>query len=207
MPPPRTREITGVPAGSSPPAPPAAIMAPMREGLIISALGRDQPGIVDRISGVIFNQGCNLEDSRMAILGGEFAFMVLVGGSGDRLAEVRRRVEAICGELELTALFKATLIGASGPEARERIPYRVTAVAMDHPGIVHRITHVLAQHGVNVASLETRLSNAPVTGAPIFSLEMEAQVPADLPIARLRETLRQLSDAENIDLEMRAVRS
>ncbi len=45
----------------------------MREGLIISAIGRDRPGIVDRLSGAIFRNGCNLEDSRMAILGGEFA--------------------------------------------------------------------------------------------------------------------------------------
>ena len=49
-----------------------------RETVLVSASGRDQPGIVDSVSGVIFDAGANLEDSRMAILGGEFALFVLV---------------------------------------------------------------------------------------------------------------------------------
>ena len=39
-----------------------------KESILISASGRDQPGIVDRVSGAIFDAGANLEDSRMPIL-------------------------------------------------------------------------------------------------------------------------------------------
>jgi glycine cleavage system transcriptional repressor len=177
----------------------------MREGLIVAAVGPDRPGIVDRISGAIFKLGLNLEDSRMAILGGEFAVVALVGGPAERLSEAKRAIEEICAELRLSVQFRATRVGASGPESRERIPYRLTAVAMDHPGIVHRITHLLAAHEVNVANLETRLGFAPISATPIFSLELEAQVPADLPLARLREALKELSDAENIDLDLKAI--
>jgi glycine cleavage system transcriptional repressor len=175
-----------------------------REGLIIAAVGPDRAGIVDRLSGAIFEQGCNLEDSRMAILGGEFAVIVLVGGAPDRLDEVKRAASKICAELDLVVQFKPTRMPSAVAGAPERIAYRLTAVSLDHPGIVHRITHLLASHNVNVADLETRIGLAPVSGSPIFSLELEAQVPADLPVARLREALRQLSDAENIDIELRA---
>ncbi len=41
----------------------------------------------------------------------------------------------------------------------------------------------------------------------IFSLELEALVPAGQPVARLRDALKELSDAENIDLELRAIGS
>jgi len=177
----------------------------MREGLIISAIGRDRPGIVERLSGVVFENGCNLEDSRMAILGGEFALVVLVSGPAPKLGEVRRRAQEIAGELELTALYKETRIGAGDEPRAERIPYKLTAVSLDHPGIVHRIAHLLAGQGVNVANLETRLSHAPITGAPIFSLELEAQVLAALPVSRLRSALRDLSDSENIDIDLRAI--
>jgi glycine cleavage system transcriptional repressor len=180
-------------------------MAAMREGLIICAIGRDRPGIVDRLSGEIFRRGCNLEDSRMAILGGDFALVALVAGPPDRLAEVQRGAEGICRELELTAQFRLTRIGPGGPEIGERIPYKLTAVSLDQPGIVHKIAHLLAAQGVNVANLETRLTHAPITGAPMFSLELEAQVPAATPMARLRQALRELADAENIDLELRAI--
>jgi len=177
----------------------------VREGLIISAVGQDRPGIVDRISGAIYELGFNLEDSRMAILGGEFALVALVAGPPDRLSEVRQVVGRLCQELELLAQFKATRVGPPGPEASGGISCRLTAVAMDHPGIVHKITHLLAQEGVNVAALETRVTHAPDSGTPIFALELEVQVPAGLPLARLRQALEELSEAENLDLELHVI--
>ena len=178
----------------------------MREGLIISAVGQDRPGIVDRISGAIFQAGLNLEDSRMAILGGEFALVVLVGGPRERLEAVKLAAGAIASDLGLLVQFKETRIGLRKPDPAGAMPYRLTAVAMDHPGIVHKVTHLLAEHGVNVADLETRLSYAPDSGTPIFSLHLEAQVPASLSLARLRQALEALSASENIDLDLRAGR-
>jgi glycine cleavage system transcriptional repressor len=180
-------------------------MAAMREGLIIAAVGQDRPGIVDRLSGAIFKVGCNLEDSRMAILGGEFALVVLVSGPRERLEEARRELARICEELGFTVQFKKTQAGPPRPEPAGRISYLLSAVALDQPGIVHKVTHLLSEHQVNVATLETRVSHAPDSGTPVFSLELLAQVPAKLPIARLRQALRDLSDAENIDLDLRAV--
>jgi len=178
----------------------------MREGLILSAIGHDRPGIVDRLSGAVYEAGCNLEDSRMAILGGEFALLVLIAGASERLAGARDAVERICRDLELVTQWKSTRI--AGPVSGQPgfMPYRVTAVALDQPGIVHKIAHVLVQKGVNVADLETRLSHAPDSGAPLFSLELLAQVPAGVSISPLREALRELSERENIDLELRAKR-
>jgi glycine cleavage system regulatory protein len=77
---------------------------------------------------------------------------------------------------------------------------------MDHPGIVHKLTRVLSEHGVNVVRLDTSLSNAPVTGTPVFSLDLEAEVPAGVPVKALRGRLERLAEAENIDLELRAAK-
>ena len=51
-----------------------------------------------------------------------------------------------------------------------------------------------------MASLDTSLAQAPVTGTPIFSLEMEVQVPADQSVTELREELQSLAAEENIDV-------
>ena len=176
----------------------------MSEGLIISAVGRDRPGIVDRISGVVFQLGCNMEDSRMAILGGEFAVVVLVSGPTSQLEEVNQKVGELCRELELLVQFKATRLEPEELPHPGRIPYELTAVALDHPGIVHKVTNLLVRHEVNVADLETRVTRAPNSGAPIFSLELEAQVPASLSIVTLRKALQELAEAENIDFNLRA---
>ncbi|HDJ86419.1 MAG TPA: glycine cleavage system protein R, partial [Chromatiales bacterium] len=43
----------------------------MNNLLVVSALGQDRPGIVNELSLAILNCGCNIEDSRMTVLGGE----------------------------------------------------------------------------------------------------------------------------------------
>ncbi|MEE3181446.1 MAG: ACT domain-containing protein [Planctomycetota bacterium] len=168
-----------------------------KESILISASRRDQPGIVDRVSGAIFDAGANLEDSRMAILGGEFALFVLVGGTTEQLAAVRAGLDEVSGELDLTLQVKPVAAAQPGADV---IDYRLQAVSLDHPGIVHRLTGLLRTRGVNVASLETSLAQAPITGTPIFSLDMEVQVPVDQPVNELREELQRLAAEENIDV-------
>lgn len=177
-----------------------------QNALILLATGRDRPGIVDRISGLLLECRCNLEDSRMAILGGEFALIVLITAAPGDLQRAEERLPRLAGELELTLQIKPTLAGpgarGGGPHA---IRYRIRAVAMDHPGIVHRLTRILAESGVNVARLDTSISNAPVSGTPIFSIDLEAEVPASVPVSALRTRLIQAAETENIDLEMKAM--
>jgi glycine cleavage system transcriptional repressor len=178
-----------------------------RNALILFATGRDRPGIVDRITGMIFERGCNLEDSRMSVLGEDFALIVLITGSPDDLKDVEAEMPRVARELGLTAHFKRTLAGEGARQGQApAIRYRLHAVAMDHPGIVHKVTRILSEQGVNVVRLDTSLSHAPVTGTPVFSLELEAEVPAGVPVKALRGCLERLAEAENIDLEMRAAK-
>ncbi len=45
---------------------------------LLSAVGKDKPGIVAAVSAVLFQAGCNIEDSTMARLGGDFAIMLML---------------------------------------------------------------------------------------------------------------------------------
>src|SRR6266481_3460631 len=44
----------------------------------VTAVGADRPGIVAAVSRVLYDIGGNIEDSRMAILGGHFAMVLIV---------------------------------------------------------------------------------------------------------------------------------
>ena len=44
-------------------------MAAMKKFLVISALGHDRPGIVNELSKPVVEMGCNIEASRMTVLG------------------------------------------------------------------------------------------------------------------------------------------
>ncbi len=59
--------------------------------LVLTAVGPDRPGLVSEISSMVLSAGANLEDSRMAILGGEFALLVLVSGDEKATGEVAAR--------------------------------------------------------------------------------------------------------------------
>ncbi len=44
---------------------------------ILLSIGKDRPGIVNDVSSVLFEHGANIEDSRMAAMGGCFSIMTL----------------------------------------------------------------------------------------------------------------------------------
>ena len=58
-----------------------------RQYQVLTAVGRDRPGLVEKISSLLLGAGANLEDSRMAILGGEFALILLFSGTDQAVAE------------------------------------------------------------------------------------------------------------------------
>ncbi len=171
--------------------------------LVISALGKDRPGIVNTLSKVALDSGCNISNSRMAVLGGEFALILLINGAEDAVAAMQKRLPALEEQLQLTIIAKAT-----APRAVEQhwMPYRVEVVAMDHPGIVHPITEFFSARKINIEEMETETYAAPHTGATMFSLLMTVAVPATMPISQLRETFIDFCDELNLDASFEAAR-
>ncbi|HEX2878975.1 MAG TPA: ACT domain-containing protein, partial [Polyangiaceae bacterium] len=79
-----------------------------RRYMVLTAAGADRPGLVKRISSAIAEAGANLEDSRMAILGGEFALILLFAGSAQSVNEVERRLQKLNNEGLLNVTLRPT---------------------------------------------------------------------------------------------------
>ena len=173
-----------------------------RSFAVITAIGKDKPGLVDSISRFILRCDCNIEDSRMAILGGEFAMLILVGGED---AAIARLLECSVSEGQQVGLAIQARRTEKPGEAvvAGTIPYRLDAYSLDHPGIVQRVAHYLAEHRVNIRAMDTRLSHAPHTGQPLFSLHAIVEVPAKENLKDLRVGLSTISAEENIDIEIK----
>jgi glycine cleavage system transcriptional repressor len=175
----------------------------MKQYLVLSAVGPDRPGIVDEVARFLFERGCNLEDSRMAILGGEFALIVLVSGGADNIARVRREFPAVAQQRGMTATVRET----AGPDARRDkgfVPLQVRAAGLDHEGIVYQIAHALHELGANIESMETQSVSAPVTGAPMFVLNLRAAIPPQVSLPQARSRLQAAGDAVNVDVTVQA---
>ena len=167
--------------------------------LVISVLGEDQPGIVDRLSGLIYAHDCNISDSRMAVLGGEFAVILLVEGAAARVADLEPALQELAQHHGLTLTSRRTRARRPGSDT---LPYVIRAVALDHPGIVHRLAHFFASRGINIEQLDTERYAAAHTGAPLFAIHLRVSIPAGLRIAELREAFLDFCDELNIDATM-----
>jgi glycine cleavage system transcriptional repressor len=172
--------------------------------LILTAVGPDRIGLVEKIAQFIARHDCNIEDSKMAVFCGEFAVIVLISGERERLSKIAGDHRAIEADTGLTI---ATKTPAARTAAQSLLPYKLTASCMDHPGIVYKISNVLSSLGVNIESMETKTYAAPISGTPIFQLEADLAVPTRTNINQLRERFQEIQREENIDIDLAAAKS
>ena len=174
------------------------------EYLILSGLGPDRPGLVAAVTQFLAERGANVEESRMAVLGGEFGVMILASGAPASLPAVRDDIAMLEADTELAVLFRTTR-SPDSHRAAPVTPYLILVQALDHEGIVLAISSALHRIGINIVSLETSAYNAPITGSPLFRLEASVDVPQDVPLARVRSAMEEVARDENLDIEVRAI--
>lgn len=175
----------------------------MSKQLVIAAVGEDRPGLVDDLSGWILDSGCNIADSRMTVLGGEFAVLLLAEGQWNNLAKLEDQLGQIQVKLGMTITLKRT--EGKRPEGAF-LPYAVDVVALDHPGIVHNLASFFSQRSINIQDLSTASYAAAHTGTQMFSVHMSLDVPADTHIAGLREEFLDFCDRLNLDAVIEPVK-
>jgi glycine cleavage system transcriptional repressor len=175
----------------------------MNRHAVLTALGADRPGLVSEVTRFISERGGNLEDSRMLNLHGQFAMMMLVSGSDEVVERLRADLGALDRDSRIHAELTEADIGRSTTAAA--MPYRLTASAMDHPGLVQSVARVLGSLDVNIESVDTTLQPAPITGVPLFEMEFVVSVPPGTPLTKLREALGRVCDALNIDWQLTAL--
>jgi glycine cleavage system transcriptional repressor len=166
--------------------------------MILFALGRDRPGIVDDVSTFLFDRGANIEDSRMTTMGGCFSIMTLFSCSAKKLDLIRKDLETL-----RKSGLKLSLHEAEDPTTISldpSLPLKLEVMAIDHPGIVQKIVRVLSRYRVNIESLNTEVIRAPLSGAPMLDLSLESRVPADESISKIKAELTKLSEEMNFDL-------
>lgn len=179
-------------------------MPPKKNYLVISALGRDRAGIVDQLSKIILEDGCNIIDSRMTVLGGEFAILLMVEGNWNTLAKLEDALSQAGDGLGLTITAKRT-------EERQAdnnlLPYAIDVVSMDHPGIVHHLASFFSQRNINIEDLSTSSYAAAHTGTPMFAVHMSVGIPAAMHIAALRDEFMEFCDTMNLDAVLEPIKN
>ena len=167
---------------------------------VIATIGEDRPGMVNELSQLVHQLDLNIEDSRMTVLGGEFAVLMSVSGDAGLMDTLQTHLSQLCQDSDLAFVFRKTQ-----PRPVDRaIPYAVTVVAMDHPGIVSRIAGFFSERSINISELNTETERAAHTGTPIFNLHMTVELPAGLKVAELRRDFEAFCDEHDLDGRLQA---
>jgi glycine cleavage system transcriptional repressor len=174
----------------------------MRRWFAVSAIGRDRPGIVADLAELIYECDCNLEDSRMTILGSEFAVLLLLSGQGD---DVERRLSSGCKRLEwekrLTVFIRPLDEPAAGDSPRGT-PLECVVTGVDKAGIVARVARTVADHGANITDLHSDLRPEPESGTPMYTLRLRLVVPPERDVRVLRQALERVAAELRVDLSV-----
>jgi len=175
----------------------------VRSWYILSAIGRDRPGIVADLSQLIYDSGANLEDSRMTILGNEFAAILLCSGDSDelerKLTDGARRLE---WENRLT-VFLRPLEGEPRPPvpAPGTKPFVIATEGEDRAGIVARICRTLADRSVNIADLRSEALPSP-SGSAVYRMTILAEVPEQVSEPELASALEEAGAEIGVDVTL-----
>lgn len=171
--------------------------------LALTAIGHDRPGIVAAVSRVLLAHRANVEDSQMTILRGHFTMMLVVALPEDAdLATLRDDLDDVRKELELEAILLSQLEEVD--PGNEPMPtHMVTLYGADHPGIVHAATSVLAERGVDITDLTTKLVNEAGGAPPLYALMMEIAPPSGAPEEELEEALNRVAEDQGVEVSLR----
>lgn len=171
----------------------------------LSAVGRDQPGIVAAVTAVLLGHALNIEDSQATILRGHFTMMLVVAATDDADADaLRTDLDAVRKRLELEALTLSELAELD-PADRPAPSHIVTVYGADHPGIVHAATTALAERGIDITDLTTKLAGDRDgdTENPLYALMMEVALPPGTDAGELRAALERVAGEQGVEVSLR----
>jgi glycine cleavage system transcriptional repressor len=166
--------------------------------IILTLTGPDRVGIVEEVTSALLDLGGNVEASRMARLGGEFAILSLVSLPEDGAA----RVDAALAPLVAQG-YRLTVGPAAAGAAPARAgwaAYRIEVAGADHEGIIHDVAAGLARRGITIESAETATSAAAVSGLPLFSMVALVLVPPAASDDDWRADLTEAASRSNVDI-------
>jgi glycine cleavage system transcriptional repressor len=160
--------------------------------LAITVLGHDRPGIIADATAALARREVNVEDSAMTLLGGFFAWTLVVGTpvASDDIAADLAFLES--DDLVVT-VFPVTQQPVSSASA---VPFVISVHGADRVGIVSTMTAAIAERGGNVTDLATRL------GGGLFIVIAEADFPPGTDADVLRAGLKEVGATVGVDVSV-----
>lgn len=163
--------------------------------LVLTIIGDDKPGLVEKLSETIARHAGSWLESNMSHLAGKFAGIL-------RVSVDESQADVLVADLQnLSSILKLVVEKVSVADvAIKQRTLRLSLVGNDRPGIVKEISRALAAAHVNVEDLSSHISSAPMSGETLFNAKAVLKVPVDLDTDALQVQLERLADDLIVDI-------
>ena len=163
--------------------------------IIIYANGKDRVGIISDITKEISNLGGNIETSKMIKLDQEFNMLVLISIDKQNIDLLEKNLLLHNDDLEI--YIKKTL----NKKTNLNNEYIFILKGADTEGIVHQCTSLFSNLKINIIDLETKIINAPITGAPLFYIKSIISIPIESSIKNIQNQMLDLERKSNVKIK------
>lgn len=166
------------------------------QSYILTAFGADQPGLVSNLSGLIQENGGNIEESRMLKMGNQFVMTVLISLSDTEAHELKMTIisnQSMQIQMHPTGKVDTDQVANSK---------KFKLSGADNEGIVHSLTKKLAGNNINIIELETFIDLAPISATPLFNLNATIELPENMNDSNLLKILDSHSAKLGVNIEL-----
>ena len=158
---------------------------------IITANGPDKIGLVSKLSNIITSNGGNIEKSRMAKLDGDFAILMLIN--------INLSKKKIINKLKINDLH-IYIHKSNQNEKYYKKKCIIKVEGADNEGIIYNVTDFLAEKKINIESVKTDVTQAPISGINLFHMKININLTKNFDLKQFQKSLEILSESLDIDL-------
>lgn len=165
--------------------------------VLLSISGHDRPGIVRDVAESLLHLRANIEDSSMTALRGRFTMMLIVRlPEGTGLSDLRASLAELEQRTGLTVQSQPIDEEEAGIEVAEP-DYVITVHGADRVGIVHAVSEALAELGISIVDVSTRVAHGGEEDVYMMVLEVAAGDRGKM----MQKELSRIADEIGVDIE------
>ena len=162
---------------------------------VITVVGEDRVGLVASVTSLLFKAGLNIVDIEQSVIHSQFTMVLLVQPLKPTfdIVQLRQELKGIGRDLALNIAviplkeFKGLRV------AEEKVPYVLTILGSDRPGVVAGISRVLAEGSVNIEKIKM------IARGEFLAMEMLVDIRGG-NFVPLRKRLLEVADEIGMDI-------
>lgn len=168
----------------------------MKSLFVISAVGKDKPGLVYSVTRILADAGINIVDIDARSVRGHFSMFLVVdiGPSNCSYEEMTQRLKPVHANFDLG--LRTEPYKAGRRKAHKRLMV-LTVMGADRPGIVAEVSGMCAEHSVNIESVKM------IARGEYIASEFSVDTSDLQEVSLFRKVMYDFSNSTGLDVSLR----